>query len=264
VTAFWIISALALVAGTGLYIFVRWRRSPVAYRAMSGVAIVSVVSGSILGAWFFSLIEKLTPTSPSVSLGSASNPGARSSVGSTPLLTPGATASQPASLRQIPSFRYDATHAARPDPKLTLCDVIPGVTPDDVCTPGWAKEHRHVTEEMRGQVYARYGYKFDYCEGPERGVPYQPCDVDHLIPLELGGNNTIANLWPQPISCTYREFCAVLDPRPGAAEKDQLENELHHLVCSGKMSLAEAQHCIALDWVACWEKVFPENGMASM
>jgi len=42
--------------------------------------------------------------------------------------------------------------------------------------------------------------------------------------------NDIANEWPQ-----YYE------PRPGAHEKDEIENWLHGQVCDGKMSLAEAQ-----------------------
>jgi hypothetical protein len=62
--------------------------------------------------------------------------------------------------------------------------------------------------------------------------------VDHLIPLELGGTNEMKNLWPQPD-----------EPRPGSAEKYQLENELHAQVCAGKMTLADAQDRIASNWV---------------
>jgi hypothetical protein len=94
-------------------------------------------------------------------------------------------------------------------------------------------DHRHVTEGMRDRVYAEYGRQ----RGPEC------CEVDHLIPLELGGSNDIKNLWPEPDG-----------PRPGDAEKDQLENELHRLVCGGKLPLAEAQRCISANWVVCWEK----------
>jgi len=61
------------------------------------------------------------------------------------------------------------------------------------------------------------------------------------MPLELGASNDIKNLWPQPD-----------DPRPGDGEQDQLESELHHLVCSGKISLGEVQRCIASDWVKSW------------
>jgi hypothetical protein len=96
---------------------------------------------------------------------------------------------------------------------------------------------------MRAQIYVEYGYNYDNCQGPKRGVPYESCEVDHLIPLELGGSNDIKNLWPQPG-----------DPRPGWDEKDQLENELHAEVCAGKMPLAAAQQCIASNWVECWEE----------
>jgi hypothetical protein len=93
---------------------------------------------------------------------------------------------------------------------------------------------------MRDKVYAEYGRT----RGP--GC----CEVDHLIPLELGGSNDMKNLWPQPD-----------DPRPGDAEKDSLENDLHARVCKGEMSLADAQKCIVSNWVECWEKyVVPEYG----
>jgi hypothetical protein len=45
-------------------------------------------------------------------------------------------------------------------------DTISGVTADDICTPGWATDHRHVTEAMRAQVYREYGFNFDYSKGP--------------------------------------------------------------------------------------------------
>jgi hypothetical protein len=74
--------------------------------------------------------------------------------------------------------------------------------------------------------------------------------VDHLIPLELGGTNDMKNLWPEPD-----------EPLPGSAEKDQLENELHEQVCTGKMTLSDAQHCIASNWINCWERyVVPGYG----
>jgi hypothetical protein len=140
----------------------------------------------------------------------------------------------------IPPLHFDPAHAILPDPRMTPGDTRQGVTAEDVCTPGWSREHRHVTEEMRDKVYAEYGRT----RGP--GC----CEVDHLIPLELGGSNDIKNLWPQPDN-----------PRPGDGEKDQLENDLHARVCKGSMSLADAQRCIARDWVKCWETyVVPKYG----
>jgi hypothetical protein len=123
-------------------------------------------------------------------------------------------------------IHYDPACAGLPNPKLTPGDTIPGVTANDICIPGWATEHRQVTDEMRAQVYARYGFRYDQCSS---ATGFQSCEVDHLIPLELGGTNDLKNLWPQPG-----------DPQPGWAEKDDLENELHHLVCTGKMTLADA------------------------
>ena len=51
---------------------------------------------------------------------------------------------------------------------------------------------------------------------------------DHLISLELGGDPTDPrNLWPEPY--------------PRAAAVDRIENDLNAQVCSGALSLAEAQ-----------------------
>jgi len=59
-------------------------------------------------------------------------------------------------------------------------------------------------------------------------------EVDHLIPLELGGSNAIANLWPEPA--------------PGYHAKDRVETVLHHRVCDARGGLIKAQEAIAADW----------------
>jgi hypothetical protein len=59
-------------------------------------------------------------------------------------------------------------------------------------------------------------------------------ELDHLVPLELGGDNDAANLWPE------------VGPVPNA--KDSVESALHHAVCAGQVSLASAQAAIAQDW----------------
>jgi hypothetical protein len=59
-------------------------------------------------------------------------------------------------------------------------------------------------------------------------------ELDHLIPLEIGGANDLSNLWPE----------AGKIPNP----KDKIENELRRDVCAGTISLAEAQADIAQDW----------------
>ena len=46
-----VLVALALLLPGALYIRLRWRRAPQAYRAMIAVAACFFVAGSILGAW---------------------------------------------------------------------------------------------------------------------------------------------------------------------------------------------------------------------
>src|SRR6266536_44605 len=55
-----------------------------------------------------------------------------------------------------------------------------------VVCPWLSRAVRHVTAAQRVQVYAEYGVA---------DVPGLD-EVDHFIPLELGGSNDIANLWP--------------------------------------------------------------------
>ena len=70
------------------------------------------------------------------------------------------------------------------------------------------------------------------------GDPVNPSayEYDHLISLELGGAaNDARNLWPEPGG----------SPNP----KDSLENRLHSLVCSGQLTLFDAQKSIVTNWV---------------
>ena len=222
-----VLVAAALLFGGALYIRLRWRHSPQAFRAMIVLAVCYFAAGSLVGAWVFHIAAPI-PKGPAIVV---ATPAIIPRPTLAPLINPNASTSKP--YATIPPLHYDLARAIRPDRELTPGDVFPYATRDDVCTPGWSREHRHVTESERYQVYVEYGRR----QGP--GC----CEVDHLIPLELGGTNTIKNLWPQPD-----------DPRPGAAEKDQLENTLHRLVCAGQIPLAEAQQCIASDWVGCWKK----------
>jgi hypothetical protein len=102
-----------------------------------------------------------------------------------------------------------------------------------ICTSGYASSVRDVPESEKASVYARYGVTW---------VPYQH-EVDHLISLELGGSNAIANLWPEPYAGRW-----------GARTKDVLENRMHDLVCAGQLSLTAAQHQEATDWVAAYRR----------
>lgn len=70
---------------------------------------------------------------------------------------------------------------------------------------------------------------------PAYGIPVGTVsELDHLIPLELGGDNDTANLWPEVGKI----------PNP----KDLVENALRAAVCSHKITLDLAQTAIAADW----------------
>ena len=73
-------------------------------------------------------------------------------------------------------------------------------------------------------------------------------EIDHIVSLELGGSNDIANLFP--------EEATLPGNAPGFHVKDKLENKLHDLVCSGAMTLSAVQHGIASDWQALYKQVF--------
>ena len=70
----------------------------------------------------------------------------------------------------------------------------------------------------------------DYNEPPITTGDYE---LDHLVPLCLGGSNAAANLWPQP--------------SPDYHVKDELEFALCSYVCQGKVPLAQAE--IADNWI---------------
>jgi hypothetical protein len=115
----------------------------------------------------------------------------------------------------------------QPDPACTPGETLP-VTKEDVCQKGYAGQVRSVSPATKNAVYVEYGIT-------SRGRGEY--EVDHLISLELGGSNSIRNLWPQPAA-----------PTPGFHQKDRVENYLHQQVCSGALSLREAQQLIVTQW----------------
>ena len=121
------------------------------------------------------------------------------------------------------------------DKACTPGAIFTDVTVKQICTPGYSASVRNVPVEVKDQVYAMYGIRSHVAGQYE---------VDHLISLELGGSNDIANLWPE-----------LANPRPGFHEKDTVENYLHQQFCDGQMSLQKAQALIANDWHQAYEQM---------
>jgi hypothetical protein len=111
------------------------------------------------------------------------------------------------------------------DPARTPGVVNPDVTQANIrstiCRHGWTDTIRpptSYTNALKAKQMRQYGETGSLSDYQE----------DHLISLELGGSPTDPrNLWPEPY--------------PRAAEVDKTENELNSEVCSGQLTLAEAQ-----------------------
>jgi hypothetical protein len=174
------------------------------------------------------------------------------------LVTAGCTSAgvaQPASSRQsapattsAPARHRHAHHHRPHPPSASRRDGVPAVdvprrslTPGAafavgtarICVSGYSASVRNVPQAEATAVYDRYGV---------RHVPYAH-EVDHLVSLEIGGSNAVANLWPEPYAGRW-----------GARTKDVLENRLHELVCSGRLALHKAQRIEARDWVAAYRR----------
>jgi hypothetical protein len=111
------------------------------------------------------------------------------------------------------------------DPVRTPGVLNPNVTQANIrttiCRHGWTAtirppvDYTNALKRKQMRLYAETGSMSDYQE-------------DHLISLELGGNPTDSrNLWPEPY--------------PRARDVDRIENDLNAQVCSGRLTLAQAQ-----------------------
>ncbi|SCK14572.1 HNH endonuclease [Vogesella sp. LIG4] len=134
-----------------------------------------------------------------------------------------------------------------PDPELTPGSARPDLTQQQICSTTWGKDERHVSAEMKQQVFQRYGYSGN--DDP-RCIPAgnRHCEVDHLISRELGGADEIDNLWPQAYGSS--PWNAVL--------KDKLENRLHKEMCAGNITLDEARQMLVNDWREAYKKYYGE------
>lgn len=135
----------------------------------------------------------------------------------------------------MPSMARDLT---LPDHVLTPGEAS-GITTAALCAKTFrTRDERFVTEETKVDVFHRYGLTGNNdaaCVPDSHG---RRCEVDHLVSLEIGGTNSILNLWPQPRGTTPWN----------ATVKDKLENRLHKEVCAAHLSLEDAQTQIKTDW----------------
>jgi hypothetical protein len=142
-----------------------------------------------------------------------------------------------------------------PDPVKTPGVVMaPAVSVAQVCTPGYARSVRAVSQALKARVYALYGIEpgghWVHAKSGRR-VWQSDNEVDHLISLELGGSNDLGNLWIE----------SYLTKPWNAWKKDALENRLHWLVCHRGLPLAAAQRAIATNWIRAYQHFVVENAV---
>ena len=94
------------------------------------------------------------------------------------------------------------------------------------------------SEEQKAETYEWYSVPHP----ADNSGQHQTCELDHLISLELGGADTLDNIWPQcgpdGVALNSRYFKI----------KDSVENFLAAQVKAGTIQLADAQQCISTDW----------------
>jgi hypothetical protein len=122
-----------------------------------------------------------------------------------------------------------------PDRACSPGAVSSGFTRAVICAAGFSTARiRNVPESEKHAVESEYGLA--------PGSYGSTLEIDHVVPLELGGSNDISNLFAERA--------------PGFHAKDRLENALHERVCAGRMQLRAAQRGIASNWLVLYRTVF--------
>ena len=128
----------------------------------------------------------------------------------------------------------------RPNRDLTGGSVRT-VKSDEAC--GHAREHRGpMFSARRDEVLKRYGLP------PGTHPDYE---IDHLIPLCLGGSDDLSNLWPQPRLSMEMTW--------NAEAKDRLERLMCNMVCDGQIDIATAQEAFATNWIAAYQRYYKDR-----
>lgn len=112
---------------------------------------------------------------------------------------------------------------------IALASALAGCTNSQnvaaICAAGYARSARPPVWYTETVKYATAGFD---------GRTVRASELDHIVPLELGGSAwSVRNMQLQP----WRE----------ARQKDRAEDRLHWQVCHGQTSLREAQY-LMITW----------------
>lgn len=122
---------------------------------------------------------------------------------------------------------HNCTQGIYPDTDCSPGAIL-NVTAKDICYSGYSDSVRDVSEKTKNEVYASYDVY--------NREPYS-YEIDHLVPLSIGGSNDISNLFPEKYEMEL-----------GARTKDKVENCFHRMVCNYSLDLKQAQSIMANNW----------------
>ena len=113
-------------------------------------------------------------------------------------------------------------------PGSTFGSTFSNVTQEQICTPGYSATVRDVSSAKKRQIYQDYGIN-----PKEYNCRWE---IDHLVSLQISGDNADTNLYPLP--------------QPIKTQKDILENKVKKMYCDGELTLEQAQESLSNNWIA--------------
>jgi hypothetical protein len=125
---------------------------------------------------------------------------------------------------------YDSPNKILPDVKGDILTNNLSI----ICVVGYSSTVRDVPQNLREKIFARDNVSYPQLTGTT--------ELDHIVPLCLGGSNSENNLFVQ--------F------EPYYQQKDKLEKYLCKNVCNGKIDINYAQQKIRYDWYSYYQEVY--------
>lgn len=102
-----------------------------------------------------------------------------------------------------------------------------------VCAAGFVTSAKPVAGWQKTQTLEKYGIRPERFDG----------ELEHLIPVSLGGSNDPENLYPFHEQGEYT-----------LRAKQELADRLLKMVCEGKMPLKQAQDLFRKDWTKAYKQ----------
>ena len=140
-----------------------------------------------------------------------------------------------------------------PDPDCTPGAFNPTLTLTVFQDPGFKTScvrDNLTSASQKQQTYSWYGIT----KPANNSGATETCELDHLVPLVMGGADSLDNIWPQ---CGPKN---VVRKERYFPQKDCVEVYLADQVRSGAKKLAETQRAVANDWTQFLDEATTSSG----